>query len=296
MSGRTWAPFELGLISLDFEDWECCVEEASKRECAVVEIYVSRSFDESDQASLRDRLTREGVRASAISTLAKLAQVDDDNLPDALDLIRSSLDVAAAVGAPSISFMYGGCDVLNRHEARQRFVERLAPVISRARTRGLSILVENVFSRSPSGDLDSVEVTQELFSLIDDPIVKLNFDPGNFEIGGEEAYPYAYERLRPYIGGMHVKDVARYVPERHGSLDEMRPLVDYRRGRFVTEPLGRGSINWKGLLQALGAWPERPPLLLEPFCSGGRRSQWLEESLQFIRNLIEEKSLDADRR
>lgn len=296
MSRPVYPPLELGLISLDFADWALCIKDASRRGLPVIEVHISEAFDPSHQPLLQAELAASGVRPVTIATLAKLAQVDDDELPDTLQLIRASLDVASAVGAPNICFLYGGSHDLNRHDARFRFMERLAPVRNWAEARGVSILIENVFSRSPSGDLDSVEVTLDLFSLIDDPNVRLLFDPGNYVIGGEEAFPYAFEALRPYIGSVHMKDVARYLPQRHGSLDEMRPLLDHRRGRFVTEPLGQGSLNWKGLLQALYEWPERPPLLLEPFCSGNRRSHWLEESLRFIRDVVKEEPVDTDGR
>jgi sugar phosphate isomerase/epimerase len=271
----------LGLISLDFSSWRECVDEAAARGLGFAEIYVGPGFGSADADRLAERCAARGVTVSVVSCLAKLSQAEDD-LPEQVALIGAAMSAAESIGARNVGFMYGGCARLGRHAARERFAARLAPLAEAARDKGLKLLIENVFSRSPGGDLDSVDEVLELFSRVDTGTVALNFDAGNFAIAGEEAYPYAWAALRGLIGGIHLKDVARYHPGRHGDVAECRPLQDHGRGLFVTEPLGEGSLNCRGLVRALAAWPDCPPVMLEPFCGGERRAAWLDRSLCYL--------------
>lgn len=279
MTGPTG--LRLGLISLDFPSWPECVDHAADRGLGFVEIYVGPGAGADDAGLLARRCAARGVTPAVISCLAKLSQAEDD-LPDQVALIGTAMRVAESAGVGHVGFMYGGCARLGRHAARERFVARLAPLTEAARAKGLRLLIENVFSRSPGGDLDRVDEVLELFSRVDTDTVALNFDAGNFAIGGEEAYPYAWEALRPLIGGIHLKDVARYQPGRHGDAAQWRPLQDHRRGLFVTEPLGQGALNCGGLVRALAGWPDCPPVMLEPFCGGETRRAWLDQSLSFL--------------
>jgi sugar phosphate isomerase/epimerase len=272
----------LGLISLDFPSWQECVDEAADRELESVEIYVGPGFDSNEAEVLKRRCEKRGVTPAVISCLAKLSQAEDD-LGEHVTLITTAMRVAESIGVHNVGFMYGGCARLGRHAARERFLARVAPLVEAARRSGLQLLVENVFSRNPSGDLDSVDHVLELFSRLDPSSVSLNFDPGNFAISGEEAYPYAFEVLRTYIGGIHLKDVARYQYGRHRDAIDFRPLQDYARGLFVTEPLGEGSLNCSALVRALLRWEDCPPVMLEPFCGGEQRRIWLDRSLSFVR-------------
>ena len=278
------APLRLGLISLDFPSWQECVDEAADRELDAAEIYVWPGFGLEDAEALKRRCDQRGVTPAVISCLAKLSQAEDD-VDDQVALITSAMRAAESIDVRNVGFMYGGCARLGRHAARERFLARVAPLVEAARRSGLRLLIENVFSRSPSGDLDNVDHVLELFSRLDPRYVALNFDPGNFAVSGEEAYPYAFEVLRPYIGGIHLKDVARYRYERHQDAEDSRPLQDYARGLFLAEPLGEGSLNCGGLVRALLAWDDCPPVMLEPFCGGERRRAWLDRSLSFVREV-----------
>lgn len=276
---------DLGLITLDYPSWQECVDDVVRRDLASVEAYVDGETTERDVVDLAARCAEHGVSVRTVASLAKLSQAEDD-IEDHVALVRSCLRWAAAAGIPNVGFMYGGCAQLNRRDARDRFLRRLEPLAEEARSGGVRLLVENVFSRSPAGDLDTVEHTLGVFEHLDPEAVAINFDVGNFAIAGEEAFPYAYEALRPYIGGVHLKDVARYWEPRHLTTRETRPLLDHARGLFVTEVLGEGSVNIGAFLRALLAWDDRPPLMLEPFCGGSRRADWLDRSLTFVDEVV----------
>jgi sugar phosphate isomerase/epimerase len=263
----------LGLISLDYASAAECVAAAEARRLGHVELYLTGT-----DLGVTPRAGRIGsVRVHAVSALVKLAQAESD-VDEQTALLRRCVALAAEGGVPHVGLMFGGCAVLDRSAARRRFRDRLAPVLAEARAAGVVLLVENVFSRSPAGDLDSVDAILALFEGLD-PGVRLNFDAGNLTIGGEEAYPYGWRRLRPYVGGVHLKDVTRYRPDEHGPDEECRPLLEHRTGRHVTVPLGEGALNALGFAREVLADPTAPPVLLEPFRTGPSREKWLNVSV-----------------
>jgi len=283
-------PLRLGLTSLDFATIDECVEAVENNGLGYIEVYIGRDFSDEDLSQLVRATQIKGIGISCVSTLAKLAQAEED-LDNHLNLIYLSLDVAAKLGVKKIGFMYGGSARYNRLESLKRFISRLRPVIERAENFGITILIENLFSRSPSGDLDSVEVVSHLFDRMDTDYLKLNFDVGNFAIAGEEAFPYAFQCLKDIIGGIHLKDVSRYRSVRHGLNPVSEILRDHVRGLFVPEALGEGILNSAGFISSLLDWHECPPVILEFHCGGEARSNLLSNNLNYINQLVSERSL-----
>lgn len=281
-----FAGLPLGLIGLDYDSWTACIDAAAERGLPLVELYLDAATTDANVRAAAEQCRQTGVAVNAVGSLAKLAQAEDDEVAEHRRLIERSIEVAGALGASKVAFMYGGSAVLNRRDARVRFIERVAPLVDRGRSAGVQLLIENVFSRNPAGDLDTVENVLALFDVVDTGVLRLNFDVGNVAVAGDEAYPYAWEAVRPVIGSVHLKDVARFWAGRHRTAEGCRPLLDHRRGLFVTEPLGRGSVNIGALVDDLLDLPQPPPLMLESFSSGVRRERWVDESLRFIAGRI----------
>ncbi len=276
----------IGLISLDFADPGECLTETLRRGLHQLEVFVLRGRDDPVTLAVLERHRRGEVTVHSCSSLAKLAQAEAD-LPQDVGLIEDCLELAERYGIPNVGFMYGGCATLSRADARQRFLERLAPLADRARGAGIGLLIENVFSREPPGDLDTVTAILDLFADLDPALTRLTFDTGNFAIGGEEAFPYAFHELRQLIGSVHLKDVTRHRPAVHGADDECRPLVDHVRGRHITVPVGDGMLNGLRLAETLLAEPPQFPILLEPFRYGVSRDAWLDTTIARLEGLQE---------
>ncbi len=276
---------EVGLTTLDFKSVEECIDALDSNELPCFELYIRNDFSENDLSFLQQITQDKGIRITSVSTLAKLAQAEED-IDNHLNLINLSFQVALSLGVNNIGFMYGGSARLNRFDCQERFVSRITPLIQRAESSGITILIENVFSRSPSGDLDSVEVVAELFDHLKSNFIKLNFDVGNFAIAGEESFPYAFEYLKEIIGGIHLKDVSRYRRSRHGYPPNSEVLSDYKRGLFISEPLGEGILNSAGLLSSLTSWKDCPPIILEFHCSGDARKHLLSSNLNYIHRSV----------
>ena len=267
----------LGLISLDFASPQECLEATRSRGFGSMEAYIDGVPDE-DVRALARLSTKRGVTISTLSTLSKLASAEDD-VGQQVAAVERSIRLAAEAGMARSGFMYGGSSTLGEVAARRRFVERVEPLLGLAESLGVLLVIENVFSRGAGVDLESVAAIEELFALLPPGALGLTFDPANLTIGGEEAYPYGLARLREHCAVVHLKDVTRHVPETHGEEPDCRPLVDSHRGRFITVPLGEGSLNILALAGELLASDDGTPLLLEPFRSGSSRESWIDRSL-----------------
>jgi len=273
----------MGLISLDFDDLVTIFDTAVERDLGWVEIYLDVSAVESDADRIRSARAERGIGVVSVASMAKLSQASEDEVSDHAALIERSIRMAAAVGAPFATFMYGSQPTLGVRDARERFLRRVAPLAELAAASGVTLLVENVFSRGTPGDLDSVEVTLDLFERFDAAQVGLNFDPANFAIAGEDAYPRAYRELRHLIRYMHLKDV-RPVTEDDEPLGNRRVLEDHKRGKFLVVPFGEGILDVRGLIREVADDDRGVVVALEPTAKGSERTAWLDASIAFLKS------------
>jgi sugar phosphate isomerase/epimerase len=270
----------MGLISLDFEDLPTLVETVGTRRLGWVELYVDVSLVESQAAYVRSERDARGIRVVSVSSMAKLSQAEDAELPEHLALIERSIRLASELEAPFATFMYGSQATLDRVAARDRFLSRVEPLVALAEDAGVTLLLENVFSRGAPGDLDSVEVTLDLFERLDADHIGLNFDPANFAIAGEDA-SVAYRELRHLIRYMHLKDV-RALTQADEPVGDRRVFEDFTRGRFVVVPLGTGDVDVAGLIREVAEDDRGIVVALEPTAKGDARESWLDASLAFL--------------
>jgi sugar phosphate isomerase/epimerase len=280
-SGLAVRKLPFGLVSLDFHDLNDLYATASARGIGWVEIYLDVSADETDIDRILHERDERGILVTSLATMAKLSQVSDDEVAEHVRLIYRSIDMAAAVGSPHATFMYGSNGDLNPAAARERFLGRVAPLAEYAAGKGVTLLVENVFSRGAPGDLDSIESTLALFSALDAENVGLNFDPANFAIAGEDASAHAYRELRHLIRYMHLKDV-RPQAEVDEPLGDRKVLEDYVRGPFVVVPLGEGCVDVAGLVDAIVEDARGFVVALEPTAKGAANAAWLDASIAFL--------------
>ena len=273
----------LGLISLDYGPWRDVVEAAARWGLSLVELYVDISVVEDDLPNVAMTTQSSGVGVSSVSSLARLAQVEDPGELDVqLDLIRRSIDMAEELEAPFATLMHGGCGTLDRDAALERFVQRVDPLVERARVAGVTLLIENVFSRAVPGDFDEFEATAEAFEMLGPRGIGLNLDLGNFAVAGATVEPDAWECLLPHVRSTHLKNVERYDPAVHGDIGERRPLDGRVHGRHISVPIDRGKVDYGPLLDRLARGDLDVPVLLEPFAGGKIRDEWIDMSLDAL--------------
>jgi len=177
--------------------------------------------------------------------------------PTAPDEIREvtarflqNLERARAMGADKLIWYTGSNPDCSGEEAVKWLLDRLQPVLARAASLGVIILLESEFCEDGRDPSSSVTFIESLLNKADNPFLRINFDPANTYVAGEEPFPFAYGRLKKWIRHVHLKDVFLYHPESYpeGAPGHLQKGKD-RAG--ICCPLGAGAVNTWGLLQAL---------------------------------------------
>ena len=175
------------------------------------------------------------------------ASAEEDNRQRAVDLTLRLLDQAAAAGAGAVLVVPG---VVGRHDdprpqvayadALQRTLDALLALRHEAEARGVTIALENVWSRFLTSPVEFAD----LLDRVNSPQVGAYLDVGNVLAYG---YPQDWiETLGGHIARVHAKDYDLARPGRDGFC-----------------PLGEGSVVWPEVLAALRAVGYGGPLTYE---------------------------------
>lgn len=156
-------------------------------------------------------------------------------------LLPESLDFAAACGATHLiafSFHRAGRP---SGPAPQPVLDVLAQAAERARSAGISLLIESEEGHWANTGAHSAA----LISATGAPGLGLNWDPANALIDGDTPFPTGYAACRHLVRNVHFKD-ARLHPD----------------GRW--ELLAQGDVNWAGQIRALQADGYQGCIAMEP--------------------------------
>ena len=135
--------------------------------------------------------------------------------------IRYTLDclrVAAALGVPHIIITPGGPipETMNQREAWRLFVANMHRVLPLAQKLGTKILVQP----EPGWLIEnSDQILDFLKELEFHPCLGINFDPGHFFCVEEDPCE-AWEKVKAYVGHVHLEDIPANRAHRHVQLGE----------------------------------------------------------------------------
>ncbi|WP_138445439.1 sugar phosphate isomerase/epimerase family protein [Sinomonas susongensis] len=182
---------------------------------------------EEQLAELKKVFDEAGLKASAIaSPIGKV----DVGLPveHEVERLGRALRAAEVLGAPYIrifSFYYEG---KAPEDVRDAVIERMTALARRAEGTGVTLVHENekdIFGDIPERVLDIVET-------VDSPALKLAWDPANFVQVGVKPFSDGYERLRPHVVYLQVKDALsstrQVVPAGEGDGEVLRTVEALR--------------------------------------------------------------------
>ena len=182
-----------------------------------------------DAAALAADIRTLGLAIPALSANRHLVMDGPAGTAAAKAHIRGMIDVAAAMSVPFVHVFTGrGPDGADPATLRPRLTEALAELVDHATGRGVAFGIEgcapHLFPRTEDylrllGDLPGVPL-------------KICFDPSHIVAWGEDP-AVAVERFGDRIAHVHVKDAAGRFPD------------------FSFPPLGRGTLDFPALLQAL---------------------------------------------
>lgn len=157
-------------------------------------------LSESQLAELKTVLEGRGMAVSAIASPIGKVSVDLP-LQHELDRLDRAIAAAVALGTKYIrifSFYYQGA----AEDVRDAVLERMRALAARAEQAGVVLLHENekeIFGDTPDRVLD-------LIQSVDSPALRVAWDAANFVQVGVRPFSEAYEKLRPYLDYVQVKD------------------------------------------------------------------------------------------
>ena len=185
---------------------------------------------------IKKSLDSQGFGISAVGSPIGKIGITDDFAPH-LDLFRHTLAAADILESRYIRmFSFYIPKGEEPADYRGEVLHRWQQFVDAAADSGRVLLHEN--EKGIYGD--TAERCFDLLDTLQCPYVRATFDPANFIQCGEETYPEAYERLRPYIEYFHIKDArlgdGQVVPAGYGD------------GRITEMLQSLAADGWKGFL------------------------------------------------
>ena len=189
-----------------------------------------------DPYRIKNACEKAGVKLSALSSHCPLCKPEIST-----EYLKQAIRFAYEAGAPVINSDEGPKPLWTTSEedhVLMRYVLREAAFL--AESRGILIGLEphQQYSTHPDG-LDRI------YSLVDSPVIGINFDTGNSYIGGQDPYTWL-EHVKDRLVHLHAKDI---------SVQQS----DTERGKVTGTPVGcacgEGVIDWKRVIEILKTAP-----------------------------------------
>ena len=187
------------------------------------------------------------VQITSVGSLSKPNLGEDPT--DALELLKNNILIADKIKTRRVITYFGGHDTRDKSEAITRYTKLVKPLVELAEDLGVQILIENHFSHSPGEVTNTAEGCISLMESVNSPSFALNFDMCNFAIGGQDITD-AFERLKPYIRNVHVKDARKFDPVQDASYDG-RIVKDLVYGDFIFCAVGDGITDNETVIRSL---------------------------------------------
>lgn len=188
----------------------------------------------------KELLNGKGIQVAAIGSPIGKVPVDTP-FEEYMQRFERALAVAEMFGTRYIRIFsfYPSSDQPDTVAHREKVLHFLHEMTERSSAAQVTLLHEN--EKGIYGD--TIARNAELLQSVDHPNFRAAFDPANYLQCQQVPYPDAYEAVRPWLGYVHVKDVA---PD----------------GTLVVA--GEGAARWRELLQRLRDDGYSGYLALEP--------------------------------
>jgi len=149
-----------------------------------------------------------------------------------------------------------------------KIVDKLREPAKIAEQSGITLILENC----PFTYLGEGRLTSKILKKLNSKNIKLLWDPANVLAAGGEPYPNDYQFVKNHLVHLHIKDV----------------VVDKANGQIKKVPVGKGSMNYREILQGLYQDEYQGVVSLETGCKGedGSRKSGIKESLIQLREIM----------
>lgn len=256
-----------------------------------LELWPENIANESEN-EVRALLQEYKVQISCVSARSQY-RLNAEPVDKAQEAIWKAMDLASAFGAKYITTYLGGNPQRDFMTTLKLYKENLRPCLEEAASRGLTLLLENMFdhrNEDPKGTKPSryAEGTRAIYETVGSDYFGITYDPVNFYIAQVEPYPYAYEVLKDCnIPNVHLKDTKRYNEWLYGDRDKLPIWEDSLTGPYVSVPVGQGVINWQGIIQRLKADGYEGYITVDILTKDPGSKQAYHQSIDFFRTLLE---------
>jgi len=219
----------------------------------------------------------EGVRRRAASEMADTARA------------AAALGVRQVNGftGSSIWYMLAGFPPVSTETIDRGFddfVERWTPILDVFEFEGVTFGAEV----HPAEIAYDYWTTQRALDAMPHRAFGINFDPSHLH--WQQVDPVTFlEAVGSRVTHVHCKDASRRLDGRNGILSSHLPFGDHRRG-WDFRSVGRGGIDWEGIMRELNRVGYAGPLSIEWEDSGLERETAAPEALKFVRSVSAESS------
>ena len=278
-------------LKVAMEPWEfpwLSFDEACRKACDLGLEYVDCTVPSRGAVpEYRRTLDKYGLRAASTGGTIKAGAIkmNASTQADVPELQRSlieAVEIASELGTPYVISYYGGNWAYDPKASMQRYKRNMQPVMEAAEKHNVTILIETEYNQIHTDVTRTADGTFDLVEFMNSDHFKVNFDPCNLFIAGEEGFPYAYEVLKPHIRHVHLKDATKYDPARHGR-EYSKVLQTDARGNWICVALGQGGLNMEGLLKRLQADDYQGVMSIELHTLPELTEQMFDESIQYLK-------------
>ena len=284
-----WAPSNLQsekyLLSLD-----SIFAKVKSFGCDFVHLVYCWNFDKDDVATIETLIERYNVHVSCVHSLTQLnrpnsaAEIEKERVQ-----LSEAITIAGRFGAALVACNFGQNASRTEEAAIADCKTNYASCFDAAADSELTIVVENTCSANVGDEITtSAEGILRLIEGVGTPSFKFQFDPGNLQSMGEQAYPYAYELLKEHVRFIHLKDVVKYdgTVDYHRRAETARKLIGTNASRYVTVPVGEGEMDLVGLIGNLIKDGYKGFIDVEPHTVEDRLDEFYTAGLNFLSRYV----------
>ncbi len=251
-----------------------------------VELVLHRNIEKKDVSHAQELLERYGIAVSGIASFSSLnATNTTQEIRDCQNLIINSIEIAKELEAKFVITYFGSNTSRSKTEAISQYCMHIQPCLEAAKANDIIIALENEFSRDESDLTRTAKGCLEIIKKANSPNFKLNFDLGNFQVAGEEAFPYAYRILKKYIAYIHVKNVVKYEESLYG-IEVKTKLQRDLSGDYICGPLSEGAINCEAFLTQLKKDNYSGFLSIEPHVLESKLDEVFLQNANYIKSKL----------
>ena len=206
------------------------------------------SFEGKDLGKAKELLAKYGVGVAAVAhPAAFFTEMVEGSLDDYLATYRAAVDTAVELDAKIVNGYCFHWAMGQANPETEAFVSMLRQAVAYAQDKGVTITLENE-ARDATG---TAKAMLRIIEAVGMEGFGTCYDAANYYHGTEEAWPYAYNKLKPYIRYVHIKNGRLHDPEVDRE-EDIGPWMPKLENQFLHYcPIPDGAVNIEGLLNQM---------------------------------------------